>query len=108
MISTANFAGKKNMAQRKDLSQKMFEHVTRQRDSGMTVANYAKQTGITTTKLQYWIRKFQAQEAGKNTSLKFIDLSSFDTADHYSKAQEPQSNPQITLTFPNGMCLKIY
>lgn len=95
------------MAHRKDLSQEMFDHVARQRESGMTVANYAKHTGISTSKLQYWIRKFNAQEAGEN-SLKFINLSSFDTADHYSKAQEPQSNPQITLTFPNGMCLKIY
>jgi len=70
--------------------------------------HYAKHTGISSSKLQYWIRKFNAQEAGENTNLKFINLSSFDTADHYSKALEPQSNPQITLTFPNGMCLKIY
>ncbi|HYX05390.1 MAG TPA: hypothetical protein VE912_01530 [Bacteroidales bacterium] len=94
------------MAHRKALSQEMFEHVARQRESGMTVVNYAKHTGITTSKLQYWIRKLNAKEAGKN-SLKFIDLSSFDTADHHSRAPEPQSNPQITLTFPNGMCLKI-
>ena len=85
----------------------MLEHLTRQRESGMTVANYAKQSGITTTKLQYWIRKFNTQEAGENTNLKFIDISSFDAADHLSRAPEPQSNPQITLTFPNGMCLKI-
>jgi len=96
------------MAHRKALSQEMFEHVARQRESGMTVVNYAKHTGITTSKLQYWIRKLNAKEAGKN-SLKFIDLSSFDTADHHSKAPERQTgNPQITLTFPNGMCLKIY
>ena len=97
------------MAHRKALSQEMFEHVARQRESGITVENYAKQAGITTSKLQYWIRKFNAQAAGENTNLKFIDLSSFDTADHHSKASELQTgNPQITLTFPNGMCLKIY
>jgi len=97
------------MAHRKDLAQEMLEHVARQRESGMSIANYAKQTGITTTKLQYWIRKFMAQEAGKDTSLKFIDLSSFDIANHHSRAPQLQTcNPQITLTFPNGMCLKIY
>ena len=97
------------MAHRKDLSQEMLEHVTRQRESGLTVANYAKQAGITQFKLQYWIRKFQAQEAGKNTNLKFIDLSSFDSTNHHSRAPELQTlTPQITLTFPNGMCLKIY
>ena len=97
------------MAHRKDLSQEMLEHVTRQRESGQTVANYAKQAGITQFKLQYWIRKFQAQEAGKNTNLKFIDLSSFDSTNHHSRAPELQTlTPQITLTFPNSMCLKIY
>ena len=48
------------MAHRKDLAQEMLEHVARYRESGMTVANYAKQAGITTTKLQYWIRKSKA------------------------------------------------
>ncbi len=85
----------------------MFEHVSRQRESGMTVANYAKQSGITRTKLQYWIRKYHTHEAGKDTSLRFIDLHSFGPAIEPSKDKEIAA-PQIILTFPNGMCLKIY
>ena len=97
------------MAHRKDLAQEMLEHVARQHESGLTVANYAKHAGITQFKLQYWIRKFKAREAGKDTNLKFIDLSSFDTSNHRSISPELQTlTPQITLTFPNGMCLKIY
>jgi hypothetical protein len=38
---------KKNMTQRTLLAQQMLEHVTRQRESGMTIANYAAQVGIT-------------------------------------------------------------
>ena len=56
---------KKNMAHRKNLAQEMFEHLPRQCASGMTAANYAKQAGITHFRLQYWIRKFKSQEAGK-------------------------------------------
>ena len=99
------------MAKRKKLAQQMFEHVVSQRESGMTVANYAQQFGITRTKLQYWIRKFNAQEAGKDTSLRFIDLRSFGEAAERAEgkdAAEPIRTPQITLTFPNGMCLNIY
>jgi hypothetical protein len=99
------------MAKRTILAQQMFEHAARQQESGITVANYSKQFGIPRTKLQYWIRKFNAQEAEKDTSLRFIDLRSFGSstlpAEGKDKA-EPIRAPQITLTFPNGMCLKIY
>ncbi len=98
------------MAKRKNHAQEMFEHVTRQRESGMTVENYAKQIGITPTKLQYWSRKFNAQ-AVKNTAVKFIDLSSFGT-DPDSMIEEASGiqrrNPQITVTLPNGVCVKIF
>jgi len=77
----------------------------------MTIANYAKQIGITTTKLQYWIRKFNAREAVKDSGMKFIDLSSFG-ADPDSLKEEASKvkrrNPQITVTLPNGVCVKIY
>ncbi len=98
------------MAKRQNHAQKMFEHVTRQRESGMTIANYAKQIGITPTKLQYWSRKFNAQEAIKDPAVKFIDLSSFGTdPDSIQEASGIQRrNPQITVTLPNGVCVKIF
>ena len=99
------------MAKRRILAQQMFEHVARQQQSGISVANYAIKFGITRTKLQYWIRKFNAQEAGKDSSLRFIDLRSFGASTVPAEGKdesEPIRTPQITLTFPNGMCLKIY
>ena len=50
---------KKNMTQRTLLALQMLEHVNRQRESGMTIANYAAQVGITTHKLRYRINKVQ-------------------------------------------------
>jgi phage antirepressor YoqD-like protein len=83
------------MAHRKELAHEMFEHISRQRKSGMSIANYAKQIGITTTRLQYWSRKFKTQEeTGKDANLKFIDLTSFDTGKNHSKNKrdpEPQT-----------------
>ena len=98
------------MANRKDLAQQMLEHAALQQESGITVANYAKQFRISRTKLQYWIRKFNARQARKDTSLKFIDLNSFglQNMSESKGATEPIRTPQITLTLPNGMCLKIY
>jgi acetyl-CoA acetyltransferase len=99
------------MAKRTTLAQQMFEHAARQRESGMTVANYAQQYGITRTKLQYWIRKSITHEAANDSSLRFINLGSFGKAKNPAQGKdvaEPVRTPQITLTFPNGMCLKIY
>ncbi len=44
---------KKNMTQRSFLAQQMLEHVNRQRESGMTIANYTALVGITAHKLRY-------------------------------------------------------
>ena len=44
---------KKNMTQRTFLVQQMLEHVNRQRESGMTIANYTALVGITAHKLRY-------------------------------------------------------
>lgn len=100
------------MAKRQNHAQKMFGHVTRQRESGMSVANYAKQIGITPTKLQYWSRKFNAQEAIKAPAVKFIDLNSFGTDPDFVTAGEApgiqKRNPQITVTLPNGVCVNIF
>ena len=51
------------MTQRTLLAQQMLEHVTRQRESGMTIANYAAQVGITGHKLRYRINKVQTSSA---------------------------------------------
>jgi len=92
------------MAHRNNLAQEMLEHVTCQSMSGISIANYARQVGIAPDKLQYWVRKFKAQEAGKDTNLKFFDLNSFDTTNNHSTSKRtPKThtyNPNITLYFP--------
>ena len=104
----------------------MFEHAALQQQSDKTITSYAKLIGVSRHKLQYWVRKYKAlektQKARNDTSLKFINLGSFGLQEKPVKADIPVASletpaisplqderlPQITLTFPNGMCLKIY
>lgn len=101
----------------------MLEHVALQQRSGKTIASYAKQIGVTRHKMQYWVNKYKAsQKVESDSSLKFIDLGSFSLQDQSvdessqsgtlaTTAVSPEQDerlPQMTLTFPNGMCLKIY
>ncbi len=104
----------------------MLKHAAVQQSSGDTILNYAKLIGISRFKMQYWVRKYKAQQSTQDiessTSLKFIDLGSFQNQNQSVIADsQPELNdagailpiqdkrlPQITLSFPNGMCLKIY
>lgn len=114
------------MQHRKTLNQKMLEHAALQQRSGETIASYAKQIGVPCHKMQYWVSNYKAQQSRQHvessTSLKFIDLSSFQNQNQsVITDSHPEFNdavtispiqdkrlPQITLSFPNGMCLKIY
>jgi tRNA U34 5-methylaminomethyl-2-thiouridine-forming methyltransferase MnmC len=114
------------MQDRKTLNQTMLEHAAIQQSSGDTILNYAKLIGVSGSKLQYWVRKYKTQdriqEFESGTGLKFIDLSSFErqnqplicdsrSGSNEATAISPVQDkrlPQITLSFPNGMCLKIY
>ncbi len=104
----------------------MLEHAALQQQSEKTITSYAKLIGVSRHKLQYWVRKYKArqktQKVKSDTSLKFIDLGSFGLQEQPVNSGRPAASmetpaaspaederlPQMTLTFPNGMCLKIY
>ena len=104
----------------------MLEHAALQQQSEKTITSYAKLIGVSRHKLQYWVRKYKARQkthkVKSDTNLKFIDLGSFGLQDQPVNAGIPAASletpaassvkderlPQMTLTFPNGICLKIY
>ncbi len=99
------------MAKRKILAQEMFQHVAHWRESGLTTVEYAKQIGVTNSKLRYWIQKLENKGTSKETDFNFIDLGRFDeNPDITSNRTDSElgRHPQITLSFPSGLCLKIY
>jgi transposase-like protein len=81
------------------------------RQSGMTKGSFAQSRGIFQGTLEYWIRK--VRETGKShqdDTPEFIELCSAPKTEKVDTPLQLESlvNPQIVLTFPSGLCLKIY
>lgn len=103
------------MTQRTSLAQQMLAHVSHQQESGMSVARYAAQIGITAHKLRYWIKKSRSPQRAfraSDSEMAFINLGRLDLPIAPSNGHKASGcdmrQPQITLTLPNGMCLNIY
>jgi hypothetical protein len=104
----------------------MLEHAALQQRSNETIVSYAKRIGVPDYKMQYWVSKYKDKQKKQiidsRGSLEFIDLGSFSNQEQSVNAGsqtgtvetsvvsplQDERLPQITLTFPNGMCLKIY
>jgi len=91
----------------------MFGIVDQWRKSGTTKKIFAQKAQLTKSKLEYWIRKRNASESPDSpefTCPEFIEVCS-NSSHLESKVREkmPSSeNLQIELTFPSGLCLKIF
>ena len=89
----------------------MFTSVSRWKQSSMTKGAYAQSVGISKSKFEYWVRKV------RETGLSADDFPGFVEIGRQSKAKplpevEPRSEkmppPKMVLSFPGGLCLKIY
>lgn len=94
--------------------QKMFAHVDCWQTSGLSIVEYAKKIGVHKEAFRYWIRKKREITKNKDDSVSFIELSSINAMPVKSSKifsdndTSTDLNPVIVLTFPGGMCLKIY
>jgi len=90
------------------------QHVARQKESGMSVQSYCQQHGIGYHRMQYWIKKIRRLGASSVAPAKemFIELSPFEkeTLSNLGRGlgDTPPVTPQVELTFPSGLILKIY
>lgn len=94
----------------KNNSEIMVAHVKDWMDSGMSIRDFAQKIGVTKGKFSYWISKVRASSNIPDHP-EFMDLDSVTDSmdpvnDSVQKAQP--SNPQMVLTFPSGLVLKIY
>lgn len=90
----------------------MFGVINEWKESGLSVREYAQKKGISKSKLTYWIRKLDMDTGGKVDSPfpAFIEVSSV-SSQIESPVREKEQAPgklQIELTFPSGLCLKIF
>jgi len=92
--------------------QNMFSHVDTWQASGLSIAKYAEKIGIHKEAFRYWIRKKRKITQKKDDGVSFIELSSMNEMSLKEsktfKENDTSSNCRVALTFPCGMCLKIY
>jgi hypothetical protein len=87
-----------------DKKSKMFALVAQWRESGLTRTVFAQQCGIQVASFDYWCKK-QYNEVVKfsdRPTPKFIELKSSIVA------PDKNLSPQIELTLPSGLLIKIY
>ena len=85
----------------------MLAHVEEWQRSGMSVREYSESIGVPKGRFEYWTKKARATNNVENKYPGFIQISRSDKS--LNCGQAPSSpNPQIVLTFPGGLCLKIY
>ena len=89
----------------------MFASVAGWKQSSMTKGAYAQSVGISMSKFEYWVRKV------RETGLSSDDFPGFVEIGRQSKAKplpevepccENMPSPKMVLSFPGGLCLKIY
>ncbi len=82
------------------------------KQSGMTIGDFAKKKGLSKSTLGYWVRKMNIENMPKNKNPQFIELGTLPANPEISQKAKPQKTvdikPQIELSFPGGLCLKIY
>lgn len=89
----------------------MKAHVHDWKSSGMSIRDFALKKGITKGKFSYWVSKVKVSGDTTNHQPQFIDLGTVTQSVksvHNSPEKASLPNPQMELTFPSGLVLKIY
>ena len=89
--------------------EEMKSYVSGWRSSGVSIREYSGLVGIPKGRLEYWARKLRTTDTTSDKQPEFIEISS---SGEILKSNEPRKVtsriPQVELTFPSGLCLKIY
>jgi len=79
--------------------------------SSMSAGAFAQSLGISKSTFQYWIRKVRETSRISDDTPGFIEIRSSVFPKPLAEVKSPReisANPQIVLTFPSGLCLKIF
>lgn len=91
--------------------EEMKSYVAGWRSSGVSIREYSGLVGIPKGRLEYWVRKLRTSDTTVVKHPEFIEISS---SGEILKSNEDEPRkvtsraPQVELTFPSGLCLKIY
>jgi hypothetical protein len=100
----------KSKFMKRDSEATMFGVINEWKESGLPVERYAQKKGFTKSKLEYWIRKLEVPKNQEVPYPAFIELGSISahTRPLESETVQTAGKLQIELTFPSGLCLKIF
>jgi hypothetical protein len=80
--------------------------------SSMSIRAFSQTLGISKSSFEYWVRKVRGTTRPLDDSPAFIEMLPSTPIKVPPPGAKPQpghlANPQIVLTFPSGLCLKIY
>jgi hypothetical protein len=89
----------------------MLGKVKEWKSSGLSAGEFAKRNGFSKSGFDYWVKKYHKLNGSKPVS--FIELTTAEnTAEAVNVITEPRKQAvhqgSIEITFPGGMCVKIY
>ena len=89
----------------------MIARVDEWRQSSMSVETFAQVMGISKSTFKYWVRKVRNKAKPADAFPEFIEMRQSVPTKPIPEAKAKTdilAKPQIVLTFPSGLCLKIY
>lgn len=89
----------------------MIAKVDEWRRSSMSVETFAQVSGISKSTFKYWVRKVWDKAKPADAFPEFIEMQQSVPTKPLAESKAKTdilSKPQIVLTFPSGLCLKIY
>lgn len=96
---------------KRDSETTMLKILKEWKESGITLSDFAKNKGITRTKLQYWQKRIYPEKYQSSPLPVFFEIGT-ETSDIKTGVEKNTSQVagklQIELTFPSGLCLKIF
>jgi len=91
--------------------EEMIARVDEWQRSSMSAGAFAQALGISKSTFVYWIRKVRDTAKPVDAYPGFIEMRQSVPTNQFPEAKAPSeilAKPQIVLTFPSGLCLKIY
>lgn len=94
----------------------MFARVDEWKVSGMTKREFGVVHGIAKSTFDYWIQKKRKQDKKTPRFVELVAESNSEQNIHQSTLSDskstnkriPQSNKHVELSFPNGLCIKVF
>lgn len=91
--------------------EEMIARVVEWQGSSMSASAFAQTLGISKTTFDYWIRKVREASRTSDCTASFIEIQPSVLPKPLVEAkvqQEISASPQMVLTFPSGLCVKIF